>query len=882
MPRSALIRFIATILLVSCPLRQLDAQGPPSAPGKSAPPPAHQLPKRVYHATRLTGAPPKIDGRLDDACWSEGEWTGDFTQREPHEGRPGSQPTQLKILYDDRYLYVAMRAYDSELATLPRLRGQRDEFTGDIVGVNFDSYFDKRTGFEFDLTSGGSKIDLILKNDSWDTSWNAVWDGKVGTEANAWVAEFRIPFSQLRYGKQPEQIWGLHSWRWLNRLQEESDWQLLPMDSPGLVYSFGELHGIRDLPPSRRIELLPYVLGKYATSAKEAGNPYRQGAETDFAAGLDAKVGLASNFTMDLTVNPDFGQVEADPSLVNLTTYETFFEEKRPFFLEGKNIFEYGINDDLLFYSRRIGHAPAFYPPTSGFEKVPTATRILSAAKLTGKTPEGLSVGVIESVTDREVARITENGVERRQTVEPLTNYAVARIQQDIDKGRTVVGGIVSATRRNLAGDTAEFFTRNAYTGGLDVLHYWSDRTYYLDFRAVGSRMEGSPAAMEALQENSVHNYQRPDATHLGVDPEARRLEGTGGQLKVGKSSNGNWRYYGSVDWRSPGLELNDLGYLMTADQIRQSAQLQYVDTKVGGFHRRYDVELTQTNTFDFGGDPLQHKMQLTSNLMTVGNWNFWGEADYYSDLLDTRVLRGGPALLTPGYANLWVGGQTDGSKKQIFRLEIGRTASFDGHSRYTAIVPRFSARLLDFINFDARISYTRDVEDFQYAATATAAGANRYVMGRMDQQTLSTTLRLDVNLTPELSLTYYGSPFVSTGRFAGFKLVTDPRAAKYEDRFRRLDAVAVRDATSNTYQVSDPDGSFAFANPDFSWRELKSNLVLRWEYKAGSTVYVVWTQNRANADFFGDFSAGSEYRRLFKAHPDNTFLIKFSYWFSI
>ncbi len=882
MTLSPQLRLIAAILVAGFLLRPLGAQGQSSAPEKSAPHPANQLPKRVYQATRLAGVPPKIDGKLDDACWTEGEWTGDFTQREPYEGQPGSQPTRLKILYDDKYLYVAMRAYDSELATQPRLRGQRDEFTGDIVGVNFDSYFDKRTGFEFDLTAGGSKIDLILKNDSWDTSWNAVWDGKVGTEANAWVAEFRIPFSQLRYGKQPEQVWGLHSWRWLNRLQEESDWQLLPMDSPGLVYSFGELHGIRDLPPARRIELLPYVVGKYATSAKEAGNPYRQGAETDFAAGLDAKVGLTSNFTMDLTVNPDFGQVEADPSLVNLTTYETFFEEKRPFFLEGKNIFESGINDDLLFYSRRIGHAPAFYPPTSGFEKVPTATRILSAAKLTGKTPAGLSVGVLESVTDREVARITENGVERRQTVEPLTNYTVARIQQDIDKGNTIAGGIVSITRRNLSDDTEGLFTRNAYTGGLDVLHYWSDRTYYLDFRAVGSRVEGSPAAIEALQENSVHNYQRPDATHLGVDPAARYLQGTGGQLKVGKGSNGNWRYYGSVDWRSPGLELNDLGYLMTADQIRQSALLQYVDTKAVGFHRRYDVELEQTNMFDFGGTPLQHKVQLNGNLMTAGNWNFWGEADYHSELLDTRVLRGGPALRTPGSASLWIGGQTDGSKRQIFRLEFGRAVSFDGHSRYTEVAPKFSARLLDIINVAARVSYARDVEDFQYVATATAAGGNRYVMGRMDQTTLSTTLRLDVNLTPELSLTYYGSPFVSTGRFAGFKLVTDPRAAKYENRFRRLDALAVHDAASNTYQVSDPAGAFTFANPDFSWRELKSNLVLRWEYKAGSTVYVVWTQNRANADFFGDFSPGSEYRRLFKAHPDNTFLIKFSYWLSI
>lgn len=882
MPLSTHLRLIAAILVTGCPLWQLDAQGQPSAPEKNAPPAAHQLPKRVYHATRLAGPPPKIDGQLDDACWSQGEWTGDFTQREPHEGTPGSQPTQLKILYDNKYLYVAMRAYDSELAALPRLRGKRDEFTGDIVGVNFDSYFDKRTGFEFDLTSGGSKIDLLLKNDSWDTNWNAVWDGKVGTEANAWTAEFRIPFSQLRYGRQAEQVWGLHSWRWINRFQEESDWQLLPMDSPGFVYSFGELHGIRDLPASRRIELLPYALAKYTTGPTEAGNPYRRGAESSGDAGLDAKVGLASNFTMDVTVNPDFGQVEADPSQINLTTYETFFEEKRPFFLEGKNIFESGLNDDLLFYSRRIGHAPAFDPPTEGFKRVPISTRILSAVKLTGKTPEGLSVGVLQSFTDREMADITENGSERGQTVEPMTSYTVARVQQDIDKGNTIVGGIVTATRRNLKDDALDFLSRNAYTGGLDLLRYWHDRTYYLDLRAIGSRVEGSPTAMRTLMENPVHNYQRPDATHLGVDAEARHLDGTGGMLRLGKGSNGNWRYYGSLDWRSPGLELNDLGYLMTADLIQQSARLQYVNTRPGRLLRRYDLRLDEASKFDFGGEKLQREVDFHGTLTFNSNWSLWSELDCKSELLDTRVLRGGPALVTPGRTSLWLGAQTDSSRKQQFILEFGQAASLDGHSHYTEIAPRYLARLLNIINLELKVSYARNVEDFQYVGTATADNSDRYVLGRMNQQTLATTLRLDVNLTPQLSLSYYGSPFVSTGRFSGFKLVTNPRAARYEDRFRRLDALAVHDAVSDTYHVNDPATPFAFANPDFSWREWKSNLVLRWEYKAGSTAYVVWTQHRTSADFFGDFSAGAEYRRLFRAHPDNTLLVKISYWFSI
>ena len=878
----ASLPLVAALLLAALPLAGL-AAGDASAPaGPSAPAAGARIPKRVYHATRLEGAPPRIDGKLDDACWSQGEWTGDFTQREPHEGRPGSQSTQLKILYDDKFIYVAMRAYDTELAKQPRLRGKRDELIGDVVGVNFDSYFDKRTGFEFDLTSGGSKIDLVLKNDSWDTSWNAVWDGKVGMEPDAWTAEFRIPLSQLRYSNQPEQVWGLHSWRWINRLQEESDWQLLPMDSPGFVYSFGELHGIRNLPRARRIELLPYGLAKYATSARDAGNPYRRGADTDWEAGLDAKVGLASNFTMDLTVNPDFGQVEADPSEVNLTTYETFFAEKRPFFLEGKNIFDDGIDDDIVFYSRRIGHAPGFDPPTSGFKDVPAGTRILSAVKVTGKTPGGLSVGVLHSLTDREEARLTENGIERRQTVEPMTNYYVARVQQDFNKGNTVVGGIVTATRRNLTADAPDFLTRNAYAAGLDLLHYWRDRAYYLDLRALASRVEGPPAAIQGLQENPVHNFQRPDATHLGVDAGARHLDGTGGKVDIGKSSGGRWRYHAAVDWRSPGFELNDVGYLRAADVINQVCKLEYVDTQPAGRRRRYNVFLEQTNKFDFGGTALAHETELQGVITGMNNWSAWATLEYDTESLDPRVLRGGPALRLPAGASLWVGVQTDSSKNWQFKLDVGRALSVDSGSHYTEIIPTFSARLHNIVNVATSVTYTRDIEDLQYVDTAAAAGASRYVMGRMDQQTLATTLRLDVNLTPELTLSYYGSPFASTGRFSQFKLVTDPRAADYRDRFRRLDALATPDAAGNRWLVDDPGGTFSFANPDFSRRELRSNFVLRWEYRAGSTLYVVWTQNRANADLFRDFSAPSDYRRLFQAHPDNTFLVKFSYWFSL
>ena len=315
---------------------------------------------------------------------------------------------------------------------------------------------------------------------------------------------------------------------------------------------------------------------------------------------------------------------------------------------------------------------------------------------------------------------------------------------------------------------------------------------------------------------------------------------------------------------------------------MQHYAQLEYYDTSLGKLLRKSDLRLKEIGKYDFGGEFLGQELQVHDDLTFNSNWSFSGQVVYDSEQLDTRVLRGGPAVLVPGSVNTYLAVQTDSSKKKLIRLELDQAASQDGHSHYTEIAPGFSARLFDNVNVETKVSYEHDVEDFQYAGTASATGANRYVMGRMNQKTLSTTVRFDINLTPELSLSYYGSPFVSTGRFTRLKLVTDPRAPQYDGRFRRLDATTVFDAASNSYRVNDSGGTFTLANPDFSWRELNSNLVLRWEYKTGSTVYVVWSQNRTNGDFLGDFSASSESRRLFSTHPDNTILVKFNYWFSL
>ncbi len=855
-----------------------------TAPDRKALPP-----KRTYVATRIEGAPPRIDGQLDDPCWRElGAWAGDYLQREPNEGQPGSQPTEIKVLYDDRNVYVALRCHDTEIDRIQPLRGRRDEFTGDIVGVAFDSYFDRRTAFEFDLTSGGSQLDLLLRNDGWDTSWNAVWDGRVGRESGAWTAEFRIPLSQLRYANAPDQVWGMHSWRWINRYQEESNWQLLPMDNPGMVYCFGELRGIRDLPRSRHVELLPYSLARHATTAREPGDPFRTGSASGVDAGLDAKIGLTSNLTLTATLNPDFGQVEADPSEINLTTYETFYSEKRPFFLEGKNILDWETEDDLLFYSRRIGHPPSYDPPSAGPKNVPTGTRILGAAKLTGKTTEGLSLGALYGVTRRETARVTNpDGTRETVTVEPLTHYVVGRAQRDFAEGRTIVGGMATATVRSFDDPTLpDILPDTAYTAAFDLQHYWDDRAYQLDLKLIGSRVEGSAEALRRLQLNPVHNFQRPDTDHLGVDDDARSLSGHGGTVRLGKNSGGKWRYAGMVDWRSPGLELNDLGYLYVADRIRQSATLDYVDTEPDSFHRRYNLHLHQNRTFDFAGSRLQDDAHASGELVFRNNWSVTGFLGWGAEHLDTRVLRGGPGLREPGWWSQEVRLNSDSSRDQQWYAGLERTVATDGDVTRSELHTGFSLRALGMLRTSVDVSYEILHDDLQYAATARAESAPdpaaRYMMGRMDQRTLDTTLRVEANFTPQLSLAWYGDVYLTSGRFSDFKRITAPRADHYADRFVRVAGAAVLDPVLDTYLVSDPAGDFTFSNPDFNWRALRSNLVLRWEYRPGSTLYLVWTQNRNSAARAAEFSAPDEYRALFRAHPDNTILLKASYWFSL
>lgn len=840
---------------------------------------------RVYTTSRLTTEKPVIDGVLDDACWKTGVWEGSFTQWIPDEGGKPSQPTELKILYDNRNIYVAIRAWDSEPEKISRRAGRRDEFIGDIVGVCFDSYHDHRTGFEFDVTAAGQKLDLVLTNPSnVDLNWNAVWIGKAGREDSAWTVEMQIPLSQLRYSEEKTQVWGLHCWRWIDRFQEESDWEVQSSKGPGALYLFGELHGISDLPPSRRIEVMPYTLGKVNTFEKVPGDPFAEsGARWLGNGGLDAKLGLASNFTADLTINPDFGQVEADPSVMNLTAFETFYDEKRPFFLEGKNIFSFDFDDVNLFYSRRIGHPPSYLPLLSAGEymRMPDNTAILGAVKFSGKSAKGLSVGVLQSLTAEENARIDSAGMRRTVGVEPLTSYVVARVQQDYNEGSSTLGGIVTSTNRFTGDPQLNFLARGAYTGGIDLLHQWNDKEFYVDAKVVGSAIEGSTQSISLLESSPARYYQRPGADYLRFDSSATQLLGYGGMVKVGKGSKGLWRYSSELNWRSPGLDLNDMGFMLTADVIKLENSISYFVNQPVSIFRTYSVGIGQTNSWNYGLRHLSSGGDLDIYLEFLNNWAVSLEGIYTGEALDTRLLRGGPALLIPGVWEASFFSRTDPSRNLYLELSGDLSVAGSGSRTYYSFGPRVVLLPWDVIRFTISFSYSSNNDNLQYVGTESAFGENVYLLGALKQRTLALTFRIDCNITPELSIQYYGSPFASVGRYERFSSVVFPLASDYNSRFMPVRAIL----NGNEYEVGggDPAGSgYSFTNPDFNFSQFRSNLVLRWEYMPGSQLYLVWSQERTGYAGSGLFSASDALGGLGNILPDNIFLVKISYWFSI
>ena len=851
---------------------------------------------RSYRAGRWEGDIPQVDGLMSEQGWESAKWEGSFIQRNPYEGEDPTEKTSFKILYDDENLYVAIRANDSEPQNIERRMSRRDDVEGDLVGIEIDSYFDKRTAFTFTVNAAGVKKDATITDDVHpDDSWNPVWYVDVSTDSMGWVAEMKIPLSQLRFARKDEYTWGLQVYRIIHRNSEYSAWQHIPVESPGWVSHYGLLEGISNIFPKKEIEIIPYMMGKTESYKREDSNPFATGRDYGYSFGLDGKVAVTNDLTLNVTVNPDFGQVEADPSEVNLTALESYFREKRPFFVEGSNIYNFGLtggngglSQDNLFYSRRIGRAPQHCPDDDNGEYIdcPESTRILGAAKLSGKTRNGWSIGILESVTNKEMAELDLEGYRRKEAVEPLTNYFNARAQKDFNKGETILGGMFTATNRFINDSALSSLHRAAYTGGVDFRKYWKDRTYYVDFKGVFSHVIGNEGSMIELQESPRRYFQRADADHLSVDSTRNSLTGHGGTLEFGKIGEGHWRYMAWITWRSPGLELNDMGYLRQSDIIQQVLWAGYRIWEPFSIFRSINLNFNQWTGWDFAGTNFYKGGNVSGSAQFKNYWNFGTGFSRSGNGVSRSELRGGPGLMTNGNWNNWLYVSTDDRKKLVFEFTGMNIWSDESIYRHCNVGLNVKWRPLVSLSLSMGPSYQRVHNVMQYVETADNNGKDEYIVGRIDQEMVMANIRVNFSITPDLSLQFWGQPFIFAGDYSEFKKVTHPRTDQFYDQFHQYTGNQISyDGDKDLYRIDENmDGSedYSFDNPDFKVYEFRSNLVLRWEYIPGSTLYVVWSQGRSDDSPEGFFRLRDDMPDIFRIFPHDVFLVKLTYRLSV
>lgn len=851
---------------------------------------------KSYTTQRVSGQAPNIDGILDDEAWNQVEWGGDFIGHQPDYKSEPSQKTQFKILYDEKFLYVGIRAFDTEPDKIIKRMSRRDGFDGDWVEMNIDSYGDKRTAFSFTASVSGVKGDEYISNngDNWDSTWDPIWYLDTSVDDEGWIAEYKIPLSQLRFANKEVHTWGIQFTRRFFREQERWTWQPIDPQAPGWVHLFGELNGITGIRPQKQLEIQPYVVGSSAKFPKEEGNPYKEkGTESMGNVGVDAKIGLTSDITLDLTINPDFGQVNADPSMVNLGAFQLFFREQREFFLEGNNILSFRTSGgpNNLFYSRRIGARPQGYPTANDIAYVdfPSNTRILGAAKLTGKNAKGFSWGFQDALTAKIKADVTTtDGSERKEVIEPLTNFTVARFQQDINEAKTVVGAMVTNVNRyDNRGNNLEYLHDNAQSAGIDVNHNIWDRKYGIDFKLGMSRVEGTTDAILGTQTAFERNFQRTDNNYREVDSTLTVLTGTFGSASFGKQS-GKWNWRGGLNYRSPGLELNDIGFLRQTDQVNAWLWNRYQINDKTKMFRWQNYSFYHEQNFDFGGTRTSTGTNFNSNFQFHNLWRF--ETGFYREGLNVANsdLRGGPSITYPGGTNWWVWTGTPDQKK--VRLSFNQWF-FWGDEDY--VTNKGSSINITMRPTDAlRISLSPNVNFrdnmLQYVSNNNESDGI-YMMGRIEQNTYSMSIRANYNITPNLTIEYWGQPFISSGVYSDFKRVnlTASNDSELYNRFTAIQDEWIQFNETEGYFEVDEDGdpgtaadNYSFYDPNFNIVNFRSNMVLRWEYIPGSVLFLAWSSSGSFFDQSDHNSFPQLRRQLGDLRGTNTFLIKYTYRF--
>lgn len=804
-----------------------------------------------------------IDGVDNDAVWRTAKVISDFKEWQPDEGAKARFRTEAKVAYDAANLYVFVRAFDPHPDSIIRILERRDTWTpSDMIWLFVDSFHDHRTGYEFGVNAAGAKIDQAIYDDgNEDNAWDAVWDVATKIDSLGWTAEFRIPLSQLRYDKSKEHTFGFTIDRDIYRYSERVSWPLFRQSQAGLVSQFGELGGLKDLQAPRPFEALPYLLAK--NSAKIANNTYSSG--SDVTIGGDLKYRIGPNLTLDATVNPDFGQVESDPAVLNLTAYETFFDERRPFFVAGRGLFSFTVNcsqvncnNEGLYYSRRIGRTPEL-ASTFGDTVPEQPTTILGAAKLLGRFPSGLVIGVLDAATQRAVGS-------RDTTYEPATNYAVVRVRQDMRNGNSSVGAMLTAVNRSLDYWSSPYLAQSAYVDALDFRHRFLNNQYEISGSVDQSNVSGTPAAILALQTDAVHYYQRPDAG-LPLDSSRTLLAGDAEEFKFDKVGGQHLMFETAYQRRSAGFEINDLGYLRRADQTSWNTWVGWFDRRATSWYNRFQWNNNWWQYWTTSGLPLEAAYNSNVHITFKNNasFNAGGTVGQLGKTYDDRDARGGPAFRQDSYYAPWAGVSGDDRHAVVPSLNYNYFSSSQGRNTSTTLSPEIDVKTGGRFSSAFAFSWAHNITDNQWYNNYTdSTNVTHYTFAHLDQYTTSATVRLNYTFTPNVSLQAYIQPFISKGTYTNVReLSATPRAASYDNRYT---------AYGDTAVTSDPGG--------FNFKEFQSNLVFRWEYKPGSTLFVVWNEGRqgstsleGNMDFEGDV------RDLMKLHPANTVIVKMAYW---
>jgi hypothetical protein len=871
---------------------RLAAQAPDTSTGSSATAP-------TIAAARLDGGI-QLDGALDEPAWADAAPVTQLIQRDPDEGAPPTEQTEIRVLLAGDALYVGARLFDREPPRIRALLTRRDATSeSDRFTVELDSRFDRLTAFVFEVNPRGVRRDGVLQADGTvDYSPDPVWESGVRQDAAGWSAEIRIPLSQLRFNRGGD-TWGAQFIRFIQRRGEEDVWSFVPKAEHASVSRFGRLTGLADLPASRHVEVAPYVTGRGEYTHPGLGDPFRDGSDYYTTGGADLRLGVGGNLSLDATINPDFGQVEVDPAIVNLSADETFFDEKRPFFLEGVSLFSFAQVNALnvagfpiVFNSRRIGRPPQrnLQDDDPAYSEAPAVSRIPAAIKLTGKTAGGWSVALLDAVTREEQGRFVDSlGARHEVPLEPLSNYFVGRVRHESADGNRAIGGLLTAVDRRLDDSTlAGLLRSSAYLGGVDVNRYWANQSWVLDAFVTGTLVRGDPAAIARTQRSPARYFQRPDAEHFSLDSTRTSLAGYNGVVSLTKLS-GRWIGSLTLQDKSPGYETNDAGFEVYTNRRAMATDIGYATYRPGRLFRNYRVELFTTHEWDYDWNRVTFDIGLSQVVRFRNFWQATFITDFYPATSDDHLTRGGPLARSPTGRELFLRIDSDSRRRHTFGLLATYFWRPEGTHELTlapslTLNPGSNLRIaltpsLDFTHRTAQYVQT----ETDQAATATFG--RRYVFAELRQTEVAFETRVDWTFTPTLSLQLYVQPLLSANEFRDYKELRAPRTFDFGVYGRDQGTIA---PDGDGGFAVDPDGpgaagAFTVADQSFNFRSLRANLVLRWEYRPGATLFLVWQQSRSNeADGVGDFDLGRDFRSLRTTPADNLLAVKLSYWLGL